>query len=159
MSARQASLVTLEELGAQLGGGTVETAAARLAATGLADPVEDWRGRLCVPSEVAARAVLDYQDEVVKSEAQRAAYNAYVAEREERRRAAGQVAAEKAQQAAHEAELRTNDVDFAGFVGKVPADNAHTRAAGREVQREALIGFDAKHPLTPFEKFKGGGKA
>jgi hypothetical protein len=52
-----AQLVPLEELGPQLGGGNAETAAARLAATGLPVPITDWQGRLAVPVEIAEKAV------------------------------------------------------------------------------------------------------
>jgi hypothetical protein len=55
MSPASPQLVPLEELGPQLGGGNAETAAARLAATGLPTPVTDWQGRLAVPVEVLRR--------------------------------------------------------------------------------------------------------
>jgi hypothetical protein len=150
-------LVPLEELAVQLGGGTAETAAARLALAGQT-PVEDWQGRLAVPVEVAEKAITAYRRDVEDAEARRAAYDVYLAEREARRHRAGEVAAQKAMDATHDGELQHQQETYAGFVGQVPADNAHTRVAGREARREALIAFDAKHPLTPFEKFKGGGK-
>jgi hypothetical protein len=148
------SLVPLEEVAGQFGG-SPEVVLARLDLGGHPAPTPDWKGDPCIPADVAARLVGDHQAEVEQYEARKLAYEAYVAEHSERRRAAGAEAFEKAQREAHEDELRSIAVDFAGFVGQVPVENAHTKAAGREAQREVLNAFDAKHPLTPFEKFKG----
>lgn len=147
-------LVPLEELGAQLGGGNAETAAARLAATGHGVPVEDWQGRLCVPAEIAAEAVNAYQLEIEEAEARQAAYRLYVNERDGRRRAAGEKAAEKARLAVRQADRAYQRETFAGLVGEL-GDSPHAYQAAREAFSAAVVEFDRKHPLKPFEKFKG----
>ena len=155
MSPASSQLVPLEELGFQLGGGTAETAAARLAATGLPAPVEDWQGRLCVQAAVAAKAVAEYQDEVESAEARRRGYELYLAEREQRRQAAGQEAAEAAMLAYHEACCREIAANFAGFASPVPRYGPAEQAAGSAARRDAVADFDRRNPLKPFEKFKG----
>lgn len=148
-------LVLLEELGHQLGGGNAETAAARLAAIGLPAPVRDWQGRLAVPVEIAEKAVEGYRLEVEAAEAKRAAYDAYVAEREQRRLAAGRAAADKAMEATYRAGLRHREESFAAVVGPSLRGSPIEQAAGRAARLEAMAEFDSKHPLKPFEKFKG----
>jgi hypothetical protein len=148
-------LVPLEELGHQMGGGTAETAAARLAATGLPAPVQDWQGRLAVPVEVAEKAVAEYRDEVESAEPRRRGYELYLAEREQRRQATGQEAAEKAMSAYYEAACREIAASFAGFAGPVPRYGPAEQAAGSAARHQAVTDFDRKHPAVPFEHWEG----
>jgi hypothetical protein len=148
-------LVPLEELGPQLGGGNAETAAARLAATGLPAPVSDWQGRPCVQAAVAAKAVAEYRDEVESAEARRRGYELYLAE--QRRQATGQEAAEKAMLAHYEAGCREIAANYAGFVavGTVPRYGPAEQAAGSAARHEAVTDFDRKHPTVALEHWEG----
>jgi hypothetical protein len=73
------NLVLLEELGFEMGGGNTETAMARL--PGRSKAVTDWQGRLCVSSEIAAKMLAAYQDEVAEAATRVANYEAYVRSR------------------------------------------------------------------------------
>jgi hypothetical protein len=78
-----------------------------------------------------------------------------VAEREQRRQATGQEAAEKAMSAYYEAARREIAANFAGFASPVPRYGPAERAAGSAALREAVTDFDRKHPTVPFEHWEG----
>jgi hypothetical protein len=155
MSPASPQLVPLEEVGGQMGGAGVETVVARIAVSGLPPAVEDWQGRPAVPAEVAAKLASGYQREVAEAEARRAAYDAYVPEREQHRQTAGQAAAEKGMQTAYEAGSRELRESYAAFVGPSLRGSPSEQAVGRQARLEALAAFDSKHPLIAFERFKG----
>jgi hypothetical protein len=150
-----ATLVPLEEIAAEMGA-TVEIVVARLAATGRGEPGVDWRGQPVVSPEVAAELVAEFRQEVREEAERRAAYDAYLADRQEHRRAAGAEAAEKAMRAQYEIGSRRRAERYAAFsvLGGTLRYSPAELTAGRAARLEAYAEFDAANPVDPFEAFK-----
>jgi hypothetical protein len=145
-------LVSLEELGGELGNGPPEYVRAFCAIHGV-EVVEDWKGMPCVPMSAAARVRAAYQAEQQERPAKLSAYDAYCRAREADRAQAGLTAYEKAARKQLRREWEALAKEF------VTAPHGITLSpAGREIARhaqvKALEEFDRKHPLTSFEDFK-----
>jgi hypothetical protein len=154
---KTAQLVPLEEVAYQMGGGTIETAVARLHLAGQT-ATADWQGRPAVTVQVAAELVAGYEQETASLLAKQAAYQQYVAAHQEARREAGLAAYRAGEQRAHQAELRAIDSDYAGVTGSsrsLRAGTPYTRGVAVAERQKALQAFDANHgPIRPLEEWE-----